>query len=313
MNSDYYPSRERKLEQKQEAQKQNAFQTDECVCPGCSASNEKEALYCQECGASLASTSHCPKCNAKTIPQADICESCGAWLLEDSCKFCYGKITPEDKYCPECGNPAGGITCPKCGLLSNFDFCSNCNTPLTSLADEQLLKLQADPEQVQMQKLCKEIQQAESEMKELGALAAEQPQLQSKEEEERELRRAMLRNIDSYIKTVDPKRREESKLQPPQKTSPSPKESLRDSLKTAQDTANRKNEIEKKKREAAEKLKGADSIKFPDPQNARRFFSATKPALPCRWHCNFADYIHPDPSNCARPDLGGRWIIDTMG
>lgn len=114
-------------------------------CPSCSFCNESGALFCEECGTALHQPAHCPNCGALARLHADICEICGEWLLKGQCMFCYAPVDESETFCGECGNPAEGITCQKCGKLSHFDFCSTCNIPLSHQAKAMVIATADDP------------------------------------------------------------------------------------------------------------------------------------------------------------------------
>jgi len=116
-----------------------------CQCPSCACINENSARYCEECGTALHQPAHCPNCSAIARPHADICEVCGEWLLNGQCMFCYAPVDVGETFCGECGNPAAGIICQKCGKLSHFDFCSTCNIPLSYQAKVMVLATADDP------------------------------------------------------------------------------------------------------------------------------------------------------------------------
>ena len=46
------------------------------------------------------------------------------------------------------------------------------------------------------------------------------------------------------------------------------------------------------------------------PVEARNYAMAMKPAgLRLAWKCNYKHAIHSSPCGCAKPHLGGKWII----
>jgi hypothetical protein len=47
-------------------------------CPNCAHENRREAKFCEECGAKLAST--CPACGQEVPSTAKFCQECGAGL-----------------------------------------------------------------------------------------------------------------------------------------------------------------------------------------------------------------------------------------
>lgn len=289
--------------------------SESIVCHSCSFVNGAEALYCEECGASLAEEKKCPKCHSKVSQNADICEACGHWLLDNKCKFCNSLVDPNEQYCGECGNPTAGITCPTCQHLSFFDFCPKCNTPLTEFAHEAIRQINNNPEMNQVQNLLQEIAQMEEEIKNESMILqqeeeeAKQQEIINKEEEERQKKLALLNSISSYIQTT--KKDEPKTTTPPPPKQEVKRESLRDSLTKAKDIANKNIERARKNREAQEKLNGMKSLTFQNPQTARKFFYASKPPKTKGWLCVFADVLHTGPSECAEPHHGGSWIIES--
>jgi hypothetical protein len=285
------------------------------TCNACSTLNNYEAKFCEECGASLTEELKCPKCNSKVYPNADICEACGHWLLDKQCKFCSSPVDPNETFCGECGNPVAGIVCHSCQHLSYFDFCPKCNTPLTEFALEAIKQIQNDPVMSQMQNLFQEIAQMEQEIKEESVLLqqdeaqAKQEELVDKEEEERQKKLALLNSISGYIQ-----KSQKETPKPQTQNIPKPevkRESLKDALKRAQDIASKNQERARKNREAQEKLNKMKSLTFQNPQEARKFFKASKPPRIIGWRCARYEVLHNDPSECAEPHGGGVWVIDT--
>jgi len=298
-----------------QTQQENKEVSKQKLCPACSTANNSEASFCEECGSPLTEVLKCPKCNSKVYPNADICEACGHWLLDKQCKFCSSPIDPEEKFCSECGNPTEGIVCHVCQHLSYFDFCPKCNTPLTEFAHEAIKQIQNDPEMCQMQNLLQEIEQMEQEIKEETVQLQQseeqqkQEELISKEEVERQKKLDLLNSLSGYLQKTqkdEPKPRVIQAPKPEVK-----KESLKDALKRAQDIAAKKQERARKNKEAQESLNKMLSLNFQNPQDARKFFKASKPPRVIGWECNMYRVLHDDPSQCSMPHNGGRWILET--
>ena len=68
-------------------------------------------------------------------------------------------------------------------------------------------------------------------------------------------------------------------------------------------------EKENKQREIQAQLNQMAQLTFSTGQEARRFFDASRPSNSYVWECNFVHYVHPKPSDCAKPELGGKWVI----
>ena len=69
-----------------------------------------------------------------------------------------------DTECPDCGMPAGGVKCPKCGTLNHRSFCSACNEPLTRAAQKAIQKALADPKVQQAAEMCSRLAELEAEL-----------------------------------------------------------------------------------------------------------------------------------------------------
>ncbi len=307
----YQKEKEKELE-RQKDQEQQQYQEHDASskeCPNCGAQNEIHAKFCGECGYQFGAVTTCPKCHSKVDPLGDICEVCGEWLLKDKCKFCYASITESDAYCPECGNPTAGIVCGKCGQLSCFDFCKNCHIPLTEFAEEAIKEAQADPEILEIQKMQEEILKAEAELEQQADLEAQQElEEQKKIEKERMIEQA--RKLEQHLKNFyDKKKNEVPQHQVPKHSRPAKKNLFGSGDGGAVNAAAERAVQLAKKRELQKKLNEQKKKTFSKPQEARRFFAATKPPVVLGWKCNFTDTQHDCPEDCARPELGGIWII----
>ena len=114
------------------------------VCPNCSADLPDDAVFCDQCGASLNSAPQatpaapaaatgedvCPSCGAATIPGEAFCDNCGASLAEPAVAVAVPEPTPAEPLPEPIAESAGTdlTICPSCGAenLPNSAFCSNC-------------------------------------------------------------------------------------------------------------------------------------------------------------------------------------------
>jgi len=272
-------------------------------CSNCKTINEESAKFCRECGEQL-DASFCPNCKAKTIPGGDICEICGEWLLPGQCRFCYSSITGSEEYCPECGNPTSGFTCPTCGTHGYFDFCKKCNTPLSESAVLALQQAQQNPEMLQLASLAKELEMLKKQTVEQTSLQKNMQETDSRESKEKAAKRAILLELEAL-------KNSSAKSKPNPKPIPLPKPLFSEEDKKRLELSfQRKKDLEIKEKELLNRIneKSANQT-FDTPQKARCYFSATKPAGNLIWECNYVHYQHQSSHECARPDLGGKWII----
>lgn len=77
-------------------------------------------------------------------------------------------MTSEDPFCPECGNPRGGIICSSCNTLNFRSFCRKCNTPLNALAQEALEDARKDVRLKKAIEIAQELENLEEIIQQFG-------------------------------------------------------------------------------------------------------------------------------------------------
>ena len=252
-------------------------------CPHCGAINDPEAIYCGSCGQPIGKTS-CPNCGAEMDPDADFCESCRRYIKTDVCSFCGARISSRDAFCPECGNPRGGIVCPVCHTLNDFAFCKQCGTPLTDEARQLSAELGQRPDYQEMMKLARELDEL---------------QLQLPYSSERDVvREQMNQKLRERVLTLLAKDRGKGDIP----VVPEPTKRLS------------KEELDRQKEERVEELtRLLEAMALPpqpSPVKARNYAMAQKPlGVRLAWVCNYKGAMHSSPCGCAKPQLGGKWII----
>jgi len=267
-------------------------------CPRCGRINETEAKYCEECGQRIQEERLCPSCGSVVSEKADICEHCGDWVLTSKCKFCYADLEEGQSFCGECGNPVEGIDCPECGSTNFFDFCKDCNKPLTEKAKKTLEDVKAHPELAELNELKdlsngKEAREVESLKEELLKMRDYLSGLGEDEDgkkpialfstEQKEMIQKMSLKTDGEIKRIE---EEERRLE---------EERIRWLKRKRQ-----------RRRELYEKMA---SKTFKNNQQARRFHDAIKPKGAKGWLCNFTSTLHSCPAGCCEPWHGGYWVV----
>jgi len=251
-------------------------------CPHCGTVNEPDAMFCASCGKPIGIT-NCPNCGAEIDPDADFCEICHHYIRKDVCSFCGARLTGKEAFCPECGNPRGGIVCPTCNTLNDFSFCKQCGTPLTDEARQLLAELQMTPEYKEMEALTKEIQKMEM----VIPLSSERDKV--RDQLSRKLRERVLTLLARDRGIAQPVIEEKEA---------SVEESDLESQKAAR--LKRLNEILEQMAQQPE----------PQPAKVRNYAMACKPqGVRLAWECNFKHALHSSPCGCAKPQLGGKWII----
>ncbi len=265
-------------QQLQQVQQQGAV-----VCPNCGAMNAEDAQNCASCGAHLKGAV-CPHCGCAIDADADFCEVCHHYIRKDVCSFCGSPLRQEDSFCPECGSPRGGIVCPTCHTLNDFAFCKQCGTPLTDEARLLLAQVKQMPEYQEMVKLAREYDE----------LTMEQP-YETERDASRDL--AMQQFRERVLRLLAQDNGIASPIIPKVEKMRMSKEELKA----------KKNEKLEQLAALLEKMQIPSS---PSPVHVRNYAMAQKPAgVRLAWVCNWKHAMHSSPCGCAKPQMGGKWVI----
>lgn len=270
-------------EQEQEQQAQQPLMASGVPCPKCGAINESDAMYCASCGA-LLRMDNCPNCGSHIDPDADYCEMCHHYIRHDICSFCGASLSDADAFCPECGSPRGGIVCPNCHALNDFAFCKQCGQALTEEARQTLELVKQTPEYQELKQLALDYNELQMQLpysNERDRLADEQCD---------QLRMRVLRLLAQDEGVADP-------VIPAPTTPRMTKEEL-DKLKA------------EKLQKLSELLDSMAVLPQPKAAKVRNFAMAQKPAgVRLAWVCNYKKAMHSSPCGCAKPQLGGKWVV----
>lgn len=257
------------------------------VCPHCGEANEPEAMFCASCGKPIG-TGKCPFCGAALDADADVCEMCHRYVRKDICSFCGGSISEMDSFCPECGSPKGGIVCPVCHTMNEFSFCKQCGTPLTDEAVKQLQRVKQLPEYQEMAQVAKELLELEMQR----TTTSPRDEMRIREADEFRIHVLTLLANDAGV------------AEPQVESKPTPHY-------TREQLAATKAEKEERLAELMAKLA------VPPQQRqakARTYALATKPkGVRLAWQCNWKHALHSSPLGCAKPHLGGKWVLMGKG
>ena len=264
-------------------QQQQQQQAGGKICPFCGTVNEPEAMFCAQCGQPI-SKSSCPFCGAEVDPDADFCEACHRYIRKDICSYCGAKLTGNEAYCPECGSPRGGLVCPTCHTLNDFAFCKKCGTALTAEAKEMLKELQKNPDYKELLDVVQEYSNLES------SLPYNSERDIVKEQANIKLRERLLTLLAKDAGIEYP------------------------SIPKVETKRMTKEELEEKKADKIKKLSAIlDKLAVPptsSPVQARNYAMASKPmGVRLAWVCNFKHALHSSPCGCAKPHLGGKWVV----
>lgn len=266
------------------AQQQMQMQSAVCVkCPNCGTMNDPGAAFCASCGYAIGKTA-CPNCGAELDADADFCESCRRYIRQNVCSFCGAHLSGSDAFCPECGSPKGGIVCPVCHTMNDFSFCKQCGTALTEDARQLMVQIHELPEFKELQRLATDLQQLEQSI----PYASERDIL--KDQRNIKLRERVLTLLAEDRGVAHPV------------------------IPVADKKRLSKDEYEAKKKERLEQIATLldKMVQPPQPKPAqvRNYAMACRPyGVRLAWECNFKHALHSSPCGCAKPQLGGKWII----
>ncbi|MGM9706779.1 MAG: zinc ribbon domain-containing protein [Prevotella sp.] len=228
-------------------------------------------------------STECPYCGAHADVDADFCEVCHRYIRPDVCSFCGTALAQEEAYCPECGSPRGGVVCPTCHTINEFSFCKKCGTALTDEAKVLIRSLQGTPEYREMVAVSDTLQELD---KALPFNNEADRQMDSLNQQLRNRVFDLLKNDGDQIEKLADRRQERMSAE----------------------------ELARKKAESIEKLTALlDNFAIqatPSPAVARNYAMASKPqGVRLAWQCNYKHALHSSPCGCAKPHLGGKWII----
>ena len=253
------------------------------ACPFCGAVNEPEALFCAQCGQPINKTT-CPHCGAEIDPDADFCEVCHHYIKKDVCSFCGARLNGSEAYCPECGSPRGGLVCPTCHSLNDFAFCKKCGTALTEEARMMVKQLQRNPDYQELMEIVQDFAKLENALPYNSERDIVREQMNSK------LRERVLTLLakDAGVENPVIPRIESKRMT--------------------------KEELENQKAVKIQMLSAIlDKLAVPagpSPAKARNYAMASKPVgVRLGWVCNYKHAMHSSPCGCAKPQMGGKWVV----
>lgn len=246
-------------------------------------------------------TGKCPGCGAILDAAYEFCPYCGKKLVS-YCTFCGADMTPQDIDCPECGMPAEGVMCPTCKVINHRSFCGQCGQPLSRAARAAVEKAKKDPAVHKTATLIMQIAELEAELE-----TAEQPEDEAPHEptESEKKYRELMAKVGFTPATI-------------------PTPSKRNVGRSREEIMA---EYQKAVEEASKLLEEMVPPAGTTPQEQRNYYTARKVAVmetvqetwrgvPIRatmaWECDYCHVLHTNPQECARPELGGKWVQATL-
>lgn len=253
------------------------------ACPFCNTINDAEAAFCASCGKPLR-MGVCPFCGSEMDLDSDFCEVCHRYVKTNVCSFCGAMLSADDAFCPECGSPKGGIVCPTCNTLNDFAFCKQCGTPLTDEARALVEQIRQQPEYEMLAETARELDELNMQLPYSSERDIVREQMNEKMRERILLLLAKDRGIaNPLILPTDHKRMSVEEL---------------------------RKKKEEKQQQIAAILERMAIPPMASPAKARNIAMAQKPVgVRLAWVCNFKHAMHSSPCGCAKPQMGGKWII----
>ena len=226
----------------------------------------------------------CPHCGSPLDPDADFCETCHRYVRPDICSFCGANFSPQDAFCPECGSPRGGIVCPTCNTLNDFAFCKQCGSPLTEDAWKMLSMIKKMPEYQEIMQLSRSYDSLSMEI----PVTSEREIARQKASDQ--LRERVLRLLAQDEGVANPE------------------------IPVNNETRKTKEELQKAKEEKlarlTELLNKMETPPNVSPAYVRNYAMAQKPqGVRLAWVCNWKHAMHSSPCGCAKPQMGGKWVV----
>jgi hypothetical protein len=174
--------------------------------------------------------------------------------------------------------------CPTCHTLNEFSFCKRCGTALTEEAKMMVKELQLNPDYQDLMEIVKDYAKLENALPYSSERDIVREQMNNKL---RERVLTLLAKDEGVENPVIPK------------------------IESKRMT---KEELEEQKVAKARMLSAIlDRLAVPatpSPAKARNYAMASKPVgVRLAWVCNFKHALHSSPCGCAKPQLGGKWIV----
>lgn len=230
----------------------------------------------------------------------------------------------DDRFCPECGGPRQGITCPHCGTLNFRSFCSKCDAPLDELAAEEMERAKKDPVFIRMVQLAK--QMAAMEEKLLGA-AQSVAQEQHEEPVADFSQAAELTDEENALVEQYKQMMEQLGLPPVETPAPAAPATAQPETRRSLNVGGSQEELQALREEYSRSLQEMNDLMsqlIPDPgttpQIQRNYYSARKlPVITTEvrrervaWICKRCQVRHRKPNECAFEEDGGTWIYEDL-
>lgn len=174
--------------------------------------------------------------------------------------------------------------CPTCHSLNDFAFCKKCGTALTEEARQLVKELQQDPDYLELMAAVQDFAKLEN------ALPYNSERDIIKEQQNLKLRERVLTLLAK-----------DEGNEHPVISKPENKRMTKEELE----------ELKSQKVKLLSAILDKMAVQpTPIPAKARNYAMASKPVgVRLAWVCNYKHAMHSSPCGCAKPHLGGKWVI----
>ena len=225
----------------------------------------------------------CPYCGAINDPEAMFCAQCGQPVNKSACPHCGAEMDPDADYCEVCHHYIRKDICSYCGahLTGNEAYCPECGSPRGGLVCPTCHTLNDFA-------FCKKC----------GTALTDEARMLVKELQRDILREQANNKLRERVLTLLAK---DEGIENPVITKP-------------ESTRMTKEELEEKKAAKVRMLSAIlDKLAVPagaSPAKARNYAMASKPVgVRLAWVCNYKHAMHSSPCGCAKPQMGGKWVV----
>lgn len=296
-------------------------------CRRCGALLTTGAAFCEDCGEPVSASHTCPNCHAEVPQGIIICPACGHSLSTERCTFCGAAMDPDDRFCAECGNPREGLRCPHCGAHNQRSFCRVCSRPLNEMANRMLERVKDDPRVAQAHRLALELAELEAQLADAGVISPDSDgeteviNLDDSTISLTEEERRTLADYDSLMALAGKGPADSNDGKGADNSNVNDNFTVKERRRFNVGGSSVADAIAAYRLKAREMQAALDAIVPDEAMNAeeqRNFFTAchivvmtdvtTRSRVKDGWICNWCGCHHSTPSECYRPELGGKWI-----
>ena len=233
----------------------------------------------------------CPYCGAINDPEAMFCAQCGQPINKMACPHCGAEMDPDADFCEVCHHYIRKDICSYCGarLSGNEAYCPECGSPrggivcptCHSLNDFAFCKKCGTALTEEARMLVKELQH-NPDYQELVEIVQDFSKLENAlpYNSERDILREQANNkLRERVLTLLAK---DEGVENPVIPKPETKRMTKEELEE----------------------------QSPSPAKARNYAMASKPVgVRLAWVCNYKHAMHSSPCGCAKPQMGGKWVV----